>query len=533
MHRLLNRIAGAAILMGVATASAFQIPPELRKKLLGELDGKGKAQALASESMDNSISEEEYLIGGGDLFDIDIPNLPSKSYPSVVGSDGNLYVEELGLVELGPITLAEGRKKIIETLQARLKKNFPVRIALKKVKTVNLTITGEVQSSGTLSVPGNFRLLDAIKMANGGHLPEMSSADLRNVKLVRIGQLKRYDLLKFLSRQDMSSNPYVYPGDQIIVEPTHLTLYLTGQVLPPTLGAIPFVEGETLEDLARVIKFAPGSADTNQFLIKRALDSQTQAVKGSEASGIKLNAYDLVLIPGIQGMHLADTVTVFGKVQRPGVYPIRSGETSPTELLAMAGGLIQGADPDQMLIVRQSKINSLLDQGKPGDPIHLLNGSSKYAMQASSGLVRPEIRSAMGDLSTTSDFALIQPEPGKPVTLLNGDLLVIPQRDPYVYLSGSVKKPGPLLYRPGASFDDYVKEAGGYNNRADKTNQFTMTTFQGLSLTKTPNDIRPGDILVIPASIEYKKLTAVYLPIIQTVAAVITTALTAYLALRQ
>jgi protein involved in polysaccharide export with SLBB domain len=532
MLRSLKWVVVAIVLIWLPASHALQIPPELRKKLLGELEGKSKAQSLGSETIDNSIIEAEYLIGGGDVFDIDIPNLPSKTYPSTVGSDGNLYVEELGLIEIGPISLEEGRKKIVATLQTRLKKDFPVRVALKKVKTVHMSITGHVQSSGTQAVPGNFRLLDAIKMANGGHMPDMASTDLRNVRLLRHGKWLRCDILKFLSRQDLAANPYVYPGDQVVVERTHLTLYLTGQVLPPTLGAIPYVEGETLEELSRVLNFAPSSADSTHLILKRSQEPQSKTVSSAEASSVQLKPYDLILVPGTQDMSMTDTITVFGNVQRPGVYPIRSGETQPTDLIASAGGLTHNADPEQMLIVRQAKINSLFEQKKTSDPLGMMNGGSRYAIQSSSGLVRPEIRSAIGDLSLTSDFALIQFEKGKEVTLLNGDILVIPQRDPYVYLSGSINRPGPVIYRQGADFDDYVREAGGYNNRADKANRITITSFQGLSLTKAPDDIRPGDILVIPASIEYKRLTAVYLPVIQTLAAVVTTALTAFILLK-
>ncbi|MEW6166194.1 MAG: SLBB domain-containing protein [Pseudomonadota bacterium] len=47
------------------------------------------------------------------------------------------------------------------------------------------------------------------------------------------------------------------------------------------------------------------------------------------------------------------------------------------------------------------------------------------------------------------------------VTLLDGDILIVPPRPAHVYTAGAVGRAGPILYEPGRLAEDYLDAAGG------------------------------------------------------------------------
>jgi hypothetical protein len=48
----------------------------------------------------------------------------------------------------------------------------------------------------------------------------------------------------------------------------------------------------------------------------------------------------------------------------------------------------------------------------------------------------------------------------------NGDVIVVPRKEEYVYVWGGVKKPGYYTYTPEKTAEDYINEAGGFSEIA-------------------------------------------------------------------
>lgn len=91
---------------------------------------------------------------------------------------------------------------------------------------------------------------------------------------------------------------------------------------------------------------------------------------------------------------------------------------------------------------------------------------------------------------------------------LRGDYLVNPSVSVTVveyrpfFIDGEVKKPGGYPYQPGLSFDRAVALAGGYTERADKSQVDIRRIVNGreeeLELN-TGDTVLPGDIITIPS----------------------------------
>jgi len=510
------------------TAHALDIPPEIRKRLMGEMEGKKNAAAsLVTEAMDNSLDEDRYIVGGGDGFMISIMNLPDKTYTPTVGTDGDLYDNEIGLIPLGPITLKEAKERIGDHVKTQLRKNYTIRVSLLKVKTCYITVTGKILNPGTYPVFGSLHILDAIKAANGGVLPELSNHDFRHVTVKNRDTVKTYDLLKFLSRQDVDENPYVYPGDIINISETDVSVFVAGEILEPAKGIIPIAAGETLQKIVAIVRAKSSRTDSNFVILQKAGGGKRTEYKRDELDRILVHDGDLIIIPPSNSIQTTDTVRIRGLISHPGIYPIINGTSTVDEVIQAAGGPTSHGDIRNWRIVRRSKINQLNGDSDPDRPMQF-SLASKFTAPVNP-MVQPEIRASISDFRQNPDYALILPNPNSSPVLMNGDEIIIPSVDHFVYISGAVHLPGAYPYAEKTSFEDYIAMAGGYTRQAYKSNVYSATICDGIVSQKHKSHILPGDVLVVPPVIENKRLTTVFLPIVQTLAGVMTTILTAFI----
>jgi protein involved in polysaccharide export with SLBB domain len=94
------------------------------------------------------------------------------------------------------------------------------------------------------------------------------------------------------------------------------------------------------------------------------------------------------------------------------------------------------------------------------------------------------------------------------VTLVNGDVLLIPKRQNYVMVSGQVFNQTAISYRPGRSAQWYLSQAGGLTQIADKGAVFVVRADGSVIAAKNNSGwwagnplstaLKPGDSIVVP-----------------------------------
>lgn len=516
---LLNGLACLALLLA-PPARALDIPMDIKMKLLGEAD-KGKALAgLDGETPDNSIDTSLYMVGGGDAFQISIVGMPSQEYFLVVDPSGNMYDGDLGVIILGKIPLARAQAIIGKTVRKSLRKNHEVYVALKKLKTATVSVTGVVANPGTYMIPGNLRLLDAIRIANTGYMPAMDRVDLRSVEVRSGDSVRSVDLMRFLSGIDLSANPYVYPGDNIVIRSVDSRVFLTGEVLDPVRGGVPLKPGETVGDILDLVRLR-ATADSGSILVRKAGRASDRAVEVpktmAEARAIRLGSNDVIMVGAKERRRRPDTIQVTGEVYRPGTYAFEPGQTTLEDLLRQAGGPTGYGDPSRVFILRNRKKEEVLAQtGAQESAFPGMTGAMRPATSLQT--VRPEVASSVSDLKLSGDFTVLEgPAAAKKGILEDGDEIHLPRKDHFVYVSGNVRKPGAYAYKQGASAEHYIREAQGYTDKADTKNQYVLAMYQGVTQIRETSNPRSGDIIVVPAAVEYKRFSSVFLPIIQIV----------------
>lgn len=99
------------------------------------------------------------------------------------------------------------------------------------------------------------------------------------------------------------------------------------------------------------------------------------------------------------------------------------------------------------------------------------------------------------------------------------DMIRIPTPPQTVSIIGSVRNPSTVVHRPNLEFEDYLRQAGGMTEDANKKESYIMRangTTEAIYLSV--KDVRPGDTIVIPQKIETR---TPQLALWQTVASII------------
>jgi protein involved in polysaccharide export with SLBB domain len=462
---------------------------------------------------DNSIDENEYVIGAGDVFFITAVESSTIKYTAAVDQTGKAYIQNVGLVQIGKVSYAEAKKIISEYISSKLKNPSGIYVTLVQTKNAIVSFTGEIRSPGSYELPGIMRLLDAIRIANDGELPLPAETDLRQVHITNGDSVAVYDLLAYLYMDDQSQNPYVYPGDRIRANPTTAKVFIAGPMKAPLSGFYPIKEGETLKAFLSMFTF-DNTADTNKVIIFQSSDNSKKVISDPADMYHVLNDLDAITVPVKKNHPGIHSVHIWGEVASPGSYPIIENSTSARQLIEAAGGIKETGFADQAVIIRPVK--------------NLPEPFSAGAAQMNA--VRPERGVSIHTASTSQDYTVIRIilYNADKIILEPGDEIVIPKKDKFVYISGSVKNPGAYPFLMGKDYGYYVTQAGGFAKNADKSNIQIYLKYGNVVQNIEPRCIEPGSVIVVPVSTQYRFLTQVILPLISTLATTLGVGLAIY-----
>jgi protein involved in polysaccharide export with SLBB domain len=246
-------------------------------------------------------SRDEFLIGPGDLLEIDIVEVPYTKAVTTVLPDGTLYYDIAGPVIAAGKSIEQLERDLADALEKQY--SFPiVNINLKEVKSRNFTILGQVKRQGTYEMSQPTTVLDAVSRAGGtytafsnGKTQEL--ADLGRSILVRSNRIVPIDFEALIEKGDMSQNAYLQPGD-------YLYLPASGTERVFVLGAVRFpasVGWSSKLTLASALATARGPAPNayvSGALLIRGSVARPQVARVDLASVIKGREPNFHLQPG-------------------------------------------------------------------------------------------------------------------------------------------------------------------------------------------------------------------------------------------
>jgi protein involved in polysaccharide export with SLBB domain len=465
-------------------------------------------------------SSADYRVTPGDVYTLAYAvGTTQFSYVIVVDSSYRIRVSNLGIVNGAGKTFVQLKSEV----EAVVTNNYPlsgVQLVLTEPSVFKVYVKGEVPAAGEVPAWALSRLSSLIKpltVINEEDAYRLSDsltpfASLRDVSIRSSnGQTRVYDLYKAQRLGDLSQDPYLRPGDEITFNRIKRSVTIIGEVERP--GTYQLLDGENIKELIESYGsgFSP-VADKTRLEMVRLINSKDIAgdkiflTESDIANNYVLENFDEVTVPVIT--QLQPVMFVEGAVVDTG--QLLGDIDDTTTAASVASDLI----PSNRLVVQ-------------------FNKGETYA-----SLVRKNIKwfSAVSD---TQDAYIIRGDEQIPINLnpmlydasyrgevfvQENDILVIPFRQYFVTVAGSVINPGRYPYIPDRDWEYYIALAGGFIGERNARQNVTITNLNGKRLKKT-DAITPETVITANTNhpLYYFNM---YAPVITTVFTILTTFLT-------
>ena len=345
--------------------------------------------------------------------------------------------------------------------------------------------------------------------------------------------LNEFDTIYFLPRNELDRflllEPFLKRLSANNIKGERLQVFsITGDVKFP--GTYPLSLKLTLGE---ALKISGGSNDTafldsieisrtsnNSGVIESRVFEVSALNSSLEASNFKILPRDRINVRINKEITDKKVFTLKGFIKFPGDYPLNTDETLFTAI-ERAGGLKDNAFADGARLTRKTLIDTQTKQNKIlAASIRSSYASSLLTAESSSANIQDiesvaqiieEIKGE-GRLVINLEEALVAANSKFNIYLEDGDTLTIPQVTNIINIIGEVRNPNVVNYSEPFFTDDYINLAGGFTQRANKSDLYIIRangsivslkkSFFSLGLSR-PN-YKPGDTLVVPIKQNYQ-----------------------------
>lgn len=448
----------------------------------------------------------DYVLMPGDQVAVNVWGAVQFSNLFVVDGQGNIFLPEVGPIRLAGVRNAELTEVVRKGMQRVYARGFDVYTNLITAKPVAVFVTGGVVRPGRYAGIPSDSALFFIDQA-GGIEPHLGS--YRNIKVLREGQpLVEMDLYDFILQGKLQAVQFK-DGDTILVEKRGPVVELRGDVAQPAMLEFPSDPVSGADALAVIPGIARATEVTIEGVRSGAPFSHTLSVEAFSSYDVHDGDTITVRSDGYAGTIL---VRLEGEFQGPTVLAIRRG----ARLIDVLNHVpVNPALADVSAVhIRRSSV-AQAQKRSIDDALFRLERSALLALSSSSGESAIRAKEAELTLSFVERARLIQPL-GRVVTARNGvqhnlrleqdDVIVIPPRTNVVRVSGEVMLAQAVMFREGMTARDYIQDAGGYSDRADKRKVIVVRPNAEVSVGGPRLAVYPGDEVLVPPRVDTKVL---------------------------
>ena len=404
----------------------FEKEKEPKRKIFGHDIFNNKD--LTFESSMNLATPQNYRLGPGDEVNIDISGASQESITETISPDGYVTVEDIGIIQLGGLSVSQAKAKLRSVLGPRYQGSH-IELTVGQTRTITISVIGEVKMPGTYTMSAFATVYNALYMAGGPN----EIGTLRNVKVYRNGRLlSNVDVYDFLLNGKLTGDVRLQDNDIVTVGPYEALVNIAGKIKRPM-----FYEMKKTESAATLLRYAggfTGDAYTKAIRIHRKAGQMYSVFNVGEfdLNDFKLMDEDSVSVDSTLNRY-QNTVEVKGAVFRPGMYQVGGQICTVKALIEAADGLTENAIGQHAVMHRMKKDRTL--EVKSVDILGILEGNV------------PDIE------------------------LRNEDVIYIGSReeekeDQTITIHGEVNYPGVYKFASNETVEDLVLQAGGLTNAA-------------------------------------------------------------------
>lgn len=438
------------------------------------------------------LDPEVYRLGPGDVLVANVWGKISMNLPLEVGPDGAVFVPGHGSIDVSGMTLAGARRRIESLLHAQYR-GVRVEVRLQRVRSFYVYRTGEIRHPGPVLAQGSSRVVDLLP--DSLFLPGSSR---RNIQVRhQDGTSHVYDLELFMSAGVPQPSDALGGGDVIYVPRAAGRIGAWGGVRRP--GSHETNPTDSLSTLFRLAGGLRPEAFGERALLIRWSEAGRESMWVSMDSvqagttNFPLRNGDNLYVPFDPEYREVHQVTVIGRVQRSGDYPIRLGESRISDVVEAAGGFLDDADLTAIRLIRRRN-----GTGEDAELDRLsrlsrdqMTESEYVSLQTKLAALSPDYRIEWARVAR-GDAAL---DP----LLFDGDVIRVERSTNTIRVDGQVRRPGVFEFQPGRGSGHYVRLAGGYTDRAARSRVRVTRAVNGQSVhERDVEELAPGDFVWVP-----------------------------------
>lgn len=296
---------------------------------------------------------DNYVLGIGDSLVIQTMGASFDRYELQVQRDGNIIIENLGMVAVTGLTIDQVSSMIKERFSQQLF-GLEVSVNLGNLRAMNIFMAGEVKNPGMYTVSSLTTITQALYQAGG--ITDLGS--LREISVIRNGvntvNFDAYDLLVY---GDATNDIRLRSGDVVLITPYKKLATVQGESKRPMIYEM--LPNDTLSSLLRISSgFSPQASPENAVLIsKKAFDRspevRTVNLLAKQDLDIVLGVNDTLIIPK-SNQNPNNYIELIGALNRPGPIGWQKGMLLSNVFSNLEDDFPDYADLDFSLISRKS-----------------------------------------------------------------------------------------------------------------------------------------------------------------------------------
>ncbi len=532
------------ILLALTQSTLAQDPLQsMMEKNLRDRMSERSTQApslLTAMALEKEVDPDEYYVGPGDQFLIQIGGAGSDNIETTVSPEGELIITAVGAIPVANKTLTEAKRITQEYLSVKYVSKT-IGIHLVKPRLFKVSVTGAILEPGSVEVTAMSRAAEAIDLAGGlkqrmtvetlmqqvtikSPVKEETSLQTtkpnpqvkyesyagsqRNILIKRrTGESVPVDLQKFNLTGDLKANPFLRDGDVIIV-PTEETsagrVYIAGALKNPDI--FEFAPGDCVGDLITMAHGFTTDADSSKIELVRFKGTGSNTTREllhlpadnpqarEQSMRFPLQPDDRLFVRFQYKFHETRNIEIEGEVLYPGFYALEEGEIRLSEMIERAGGFSSEASLKNAYIQRRAQEDVLdpeFERLKKMSVLEMTESERDY--------FKIKSRERTGGMGVDFVALFEKGDKSQDVILRDHDLIHIPAQEMTVKVTGQVLNPGLYPYKPNMNVKHYLTEAGGFNWNARKSRVRLIRSQTG-EWAKPDDDtaVEIGDTIFIP-----------------------------------
>lgn len=275
----------------------------------------------AQKNVGNGSIQDEYVLGIGDQLIVSFFGHERKTSTNFVDREGRIIVGDFPPVSVVGMTFGDFRRWLEARTRESMFKTKPI-VSLGSVRSVSVTVAGEILNPGVHRLTSLSSILDAINMAGG----IKKTGSFRRVQVYRGDQIIWVDIYDLLLARDGGQDLSLRDGDKIVVPLIGITVAITGRVLRPAIYEL--AEGQKTIPVSEVLKFAGGTIRPQGNIIRRLSFDAGGRESSTENANLNVMASggDIILVARREDFQLG-VVELSGHIRTPGKRALASTPT--------------------------------------------------------------------------------------------------------------------------------------------------------------------------------------------------------------